>query len=220
MKMFTILFFPFLRWLPGGLGLLLRQKLYPYMLGACGRKVLFGRFVNIENPRQIHLGNNVIINDNVTLSASSFTEQGPAITLGDKVFISSGSRLHATDGKIILQSGSSVGSFCIFNTKGTITVGEHVLFAAFCKIGFYPAKYKTLFQDKRVTGQPENDIIIESGCWLGVRSIILPGVSVGTGSIVGAHTVVQKSLHSNVVAVGTPAEVMRNRFELMPDDFR
>jgi len=207
------IFYPFLRWLPGGLGLLLRQKLYPYMLGTCGRKVLFGRFVNIENPRKIHLGNNVVINDNVTLSATGFTGQGPAITLKDKVFVGAGSHLHATAGKIIIQAGSSIGSFCIFKTKGTITIGENVLFAAFCRIGYCPAEYKTMFQHKSIAKQPEYDITIEPGCWLGVRSIILPSVFVGTGSIVGAHAVVQTSLLPYVISIGTPAIVLRNRYE-------
>ena len=208
------IFYPFLRWLPGGLGLLLRQKLYPYILGTCGRKVLFGRFVNIENPRKIHLGDNVIINDNVTLSATGFTEKGPAITIKDKIFIGTGSQLHATEGKIIIQSGSSIGSFCIFKTKGTITIGENVLFAAFCKIGYCPERYKTMFQDKWILKQPECDITIEPGCWLGVRSIILPGVTVGKGSIVGAHAVVQTSLPADVISIGTPAVVLRSRYKL------
>ena len=215
MKIFTP-FYLFLRWIPGGLGLLLRQILYPYMLGACGRKVLFGRFVNIENPRKIHLRDNVIINDNVTLSASGFTQLGPAIIIEDKVFIGTGSRLHATDGRIILQSGSSIGSFCTFKTKGTITIGDHVLVAAFCRIGHGPATYKNMYQDKSIAKQPEYDITIEPGCWLGVRSIILPGVSVGTGSIVGAHAVVQTSLLPYVICAGTPAIVLRNRYKFRP----
>ena len=144
MKMFISTLYNFLRWCPGGIGLLLRQKLYPYVLGKCGRKVLFGLFVNIENPKKIHLGDNVVINDNVTLDAGDFSEQEPAITLADKVFLGAGSCLCAKDGRIIIHSGSSIGSFCILKTKSTITVGRDVLLAAFCRIGHYPTCYKSL----------------------------------------------------------------------------
>lgn len=206
-------FYFFLRWCPGGLGLLLRQKLYPFILGSCGRKVLFGRFVNIENPKKIHLGDYVVINDNVTLDAGGCHEQGPAVMLGDKVFIGAGSRLHAEAGKIFLQSGSSIGSFCVFETKCNITVGAHVLLAAYCTIGYCPTEFNFLLQEKKSAGDHENDIKIGSGCWLGVRSIILPGIIIGEGSIVGAHAVVHNTLPSYVVAVGVPAEIMRNRSE-------
>lgn len=214
MKMCTI-FYLFLRWCPGGFGIFLRQKFYPYFLGKCGRKVLFGRFVNIENPGKIYLGDHVVINDKVTLDAGGFYEQGPAIMLGDKVFVGAGSLLHTEDGngKIVLQSGSSIGSFCVLKAKGNITVGEHVLLAAFCTIGCSSAKFKFLLQDKVLAGSLENDIEIGSGCWLGVRSTILPGALVGEGSIVGAHAVVRNVLPCYVVAVGAPAKVIRNRLK-------
>lgn len=211
MTMFTPLY-SFLRWCPGGLGLFLRQRFYPLILGACGRKILFGRFVNIKNPEKIHFADNVIINDNVTLDASGFSEKGPAIILGEKVFIGSGSSLHARNGKITILPDSSVGSFCSFKANGAITIGEHVLLAAFCQIGYCPGQYKDISQSKYASTKLNNEITIEPGCWLGVRCSILPGVSIGAGSIIGAHSIVQNSIDSNVIAVGIPAKIMRYRF--------
>ncbi|MEN8233090.1 MAG: acyltransferase [Thermodesulfobacteriota bacterium] len=209
------IFYRFLRWCPGGLGIFLRQKFYPYLLGTCGKKVLFGRFVNIENPEKIHLGDHVVINDKVTLDAGCFHEQGAAIMLGDKVFIGAGSLLHTEvgNGRIVLRSGCSIGSFCVVKAKGDITIGEDVLLAAYCKIGNCSAECKGLLQDKVVAVNTDNDIEIESGCWLGVRSTVMPGVIVGEGSIVGAHAVVRHVLPRYVVAVGVPAKVIRNRLK-------
>lgn len=214
MKMCTMLYI-FLRWCPGGFGIFLRQKLYPYFLGKCGKKVLFGRFVNIENPGKINIGDYVVINDKVTLDANGFYGQGPAIMLGDKAFVGVGSllRTDGDDGKIVLQSGSSIGSFCVLGAKGNITIGEHVLLAAYCTIGCCSAECKFLLQDKVEAGSPENDIEIGSGCWLGVRSSVLPGALVGEGSIVGAHAIVRSLLPCYVVAVGSPAKVIRNRLK-------
>ena len=41
---------------PGALGLALRQSLYPLLLGACGRNVVFGQNVVLRHPHKIHIG--------------------------------------------------------------------------------------------------------------------------------------------------------------------
>ena len=48
-------------------------------------------------------------------------------------------------------------------------------------------------------------VVIEDNVWLGEFVSVLPGVTIGKGTIVGANSVVSKSLPSNVIAVGTPA---------------
>ena len=199
--------YSFLRWCPGGLGIFLRQKIYPSFLGSCGKKILIGRFVTINNPQKISLGNNVIINDKVVLDPTeSSLKLNPVIVLEDQTFIGTGSRLQTSSGTITIRTGCSIGSFCDFQATGTIIIEEQTLLAAFCRIGHPPT-----------TTQSKESITIESGCWLGVRSIIMPGVTVGTGSIIGAHAVVEESLPANIVAVGTPAKVLRNRFEEQAD---
>ncbi len=52
-------------------------------------------------------------------------------------------------------------------------------------------------------------ISIAANVWLGGGAIVLPGVSIGENSVVGAGAVVTKSLPANVVAVGNPARVIR-----------
>jgi len=52
-------------------------------------------------------------------------------------------------------------------------------------------------------------IRIESRVWLGTNSIILPGVTIGRNSIIGAGSVVTKSIPPNVIAAGNPARVIR-----------
>jgi acetyltransferase-like isoleucine patch superfamily enzyme len=46
-------------------------------------------------------------------------------------------------------------------------------------------------------------IVIEAGCWLGSRCVILPGVTVGAGSVVGANVVVKESLPPNTLLAGS-----------------
>ena len=52
-------------------------------------------------------------------------------------------------------------------------------------------------------------IHIGKNCWLGAGVIVLPGVSIGDGSVIGAGSVVTKDIPSGVVAVGNPCRVIR-----------
>lgn len=52
-------------------------------------------------------------------------------------------------------------------------------------------------------------IHIGKNCWLGAGVIVVPGVTIGDNSVIGAGAVVTKDIPANVVAVGTPARVLR-----------
>lgn len=52
-------------------------------------------------------------------------------------------------------------------------------------------------------------IRIGRNCWLGAGVIVLPGVTIGDNSVIGAGSVVTKDIPSNVVAVGNPCRVLR-----------
>lgn len=53
------------------------------------------------------------------------------------------------------------------------------------------------------------EVIIEDNVWLGEFVSVLPGVTIGKGTIVGANSVVTKSLPANVIAVGSPAKPIK-----------
>lgn len=57
---------------------------------------------------------------------------------------------------------------------------------------------------------------IKEGAWLGIRSTVLPGVSIGRHSVVSAGTVVSRNVPDNVVVGGEPAKII-NRFEGEPE---
>lgn len=207
------IFYLFLRWCPGGLGLYLRQRFYPLILKSCGRKVLFGRFVNFFNPDNVSIGNNVIISDNVTFDTCDYSGPGPAIILRDNVFVGAKSTLRVSSGKIVIEKEASIGSFCSFNAAANINVDNDVLLAAFCHIGNNPDQNFEKNTSSEITEKlATGEVNIAAGCWLGVRCVILPGVSIGEGTIIGAHALVEKSLPPYVIAFGRPAEVTRNRF--------
>ena len=53
-------------------------------------------------------------------------------------------------------------------------------------------------------------IRIESGAWIGARSTILPGVTVGHGAVVAAGAVVTRDVEPNTLVAGVPARVLRS----------
>jgi len=57
---------------------------------------------------------------------------------------------------------------------------------------------------------PSKPILLKKGCWIGANAIILPGVTIGNNSVIGAGSVVTKSIPDRVVAAGNPAKVLKN----------
>lgn len=68
------------------------------------------------------------------------------------------------------------------------------------------------------SGRPEMpQTIVGADCWLGARSTIIAGVSIGDGAIVAAGAVVTRDVEANTIVAGVPARAIRKRFDL-PDD--
>jgi len=53
--------------------------------------------------------------------------------------------------------------------------------------------------------------VIGNDVWIGTRVIILPGVEIGSGSVIGAGSIVSRSIPPYSIAVGAPAKVIRTR---------
>jgi maltose O-acetyltransferase len=87
-----------------------------------------------------------------------------------------------------------------------IVIGNHVTLSP--NVIFYGAA-----QDYHYQPMPDiaGDIIVEDNCWICANSIILPGVTIGKGSVIGAGSVVTNDIPPNSVAVGNPARVIKER---------
>lgn len=53
-------------------------------------------------------------------------------------------------------------------------------------------------------------VVLKKGCWLGANVIVLPGVTIGENSVVGAGSLVTRSIPDGVLAAGNPARIIRN----------
>src|SRR5476649_2774814 len=116
----------------GALGLALRKALYPLLLGSCGRNVVFGQNVAVRHPHKIHIGSNVVIDDNCLLDAKGDANRG--IRIGDGVFVGRNTILSCKNGDIELADGANLGFNCEVFSASRVTIGKSVLMAAYCYV--------------------------------------------------------------------------------------
>jgi acetyltransferase-like isoleucine patch superfamily enzyme len=193
----------------GAIGLALRKVMFPWLLGACGRNVIFGQNVVLRHPHKIRIGDNVVIDDNCLLDAKGTSNQG--ITIGSGVFVGRNSILSCKDGDITLGDGANVGFNCELFSASRVTIGKDTLIAAYCYViggdhDFTDASRPVLEQGRRSKG-----ILVGAGAWLGAGAKILDGVTIGDRAIVGAGSVVRQAVPDGAVAVGVPARVIADR---------
>jgi acetyltransferase-like isoleucine patch superfamily enzyme len=193
----------------GALGLALRKVLYPTLLGACGRNVIFGQNVVLRHPHKIRIGDNVFVDDNCLLDAKGESNHG--ITIGAGAFIGRNSILSCKNGDIEIADGANIGFNCEVFSASRVTIGRETLLAAYCYViggdhDFSDAGRAVLAQGRRSDG-----IAIGDGAWLGAGAKILDGVSIGSRAIVGAGAVVRDDVPEGAIAVGVPARLVVER---------
>ena len=194
---------------PGALGLALRRLAYPWLLGSCGRNVVFGPNVVLRHPHKIQIGSNVVVDDNCLLDAKGESNRG--IRIGDGVFVGRNTILSCENGDIELADGTNIGFNCEVFSASRVTVGASSLIAAYTYIiggdhDFSNPSAPVLMQARKSAG-----VTIGAGVWLGAGAKILDGVAIGDHAIVGAGAVVRSSIPARAVAVGVPARVVSSR---------
>lgn len=112
----------------------------------------------------------------------------------------------------IIEIGDNVGiSGSTINATTKITIGDNVLIGSGCLItdtDSHPLHWEDRLKndDSKTKSKP---IVIEDNVFIGARSIVLKGVTIGFGSVIGAGSVVTQSIPPNVVACGNPAKIIK-----------
>ena len=115
---------------------------------------------------------------------------------------------------VLRARGVRLGANCAINHgvflhgAAGITIGDDVVLSARCMlidaslspIGFHKTETRTY---------ANRPIIIEDGVWIGAGAIVLPGVTIGSRSIVGAGSVVSRDVSPNSIVAGNPARLIR-----------
>ena len=195
--------------MPGALGLFLRSRLYPLLLGACGRNVFFGADITLRHPNKIRIGDDVVVDDGCVLDAKGSSNAG--ITIGNGVFLGRQTSLNTKDGDIVLEDGVNISVFCTVFSASQVRCGKNTLIAAYTYLvggGHDMSNTDTAIIDQE---RPSAGITIGHNGWIGTGVSILDGVTLGHDVVIGANSVVTKDVDDFTVAAGSPAVIRRVR---------
>ena len=135
-------------------------------------------------PRCITLGDGAALDRGITLLA---TNDAARIVIGPRTYLNRHTMIDA-DALVEIGAQTMIGPFCY------ITDHDHA-----ARAGSAPA-------DGPLVSAP---VRIGERCWIGAHVSILKGVTIGDGAVIGAGSVVTKSVPPGVIAVGNPARVLK-----------
>lgn len=112
-------------------------------------------------------------------------------------------------GGITIGSGSGLGVNC--RVHGPLRIGDNVMMGPEVTILTHTHCIDRTDIPMGKQGSAVREVIIGDDVWIGMRSIILPGVRIGSGAVIGAGAVVTKDVPDYAVVGGVPARVIRYR---------
>ena len=112
-------------------------------------------------------------------------------------------------GDIEIGPGCVVNSGCVLYTGNGIRIGANVLIAANCTLA--PADHEFVDRNRLIREQGfrpgRGGIVIGDDVWIGANSVLLDGARIGTGTVIGAASLVRGALPAYCTAIGAPARV-------------
>ncbi len=106
-----------------------------------------------------------------------------------------------------LGRGTFVNHGCYFMDGGTIEIGENVFIGPFT--GFYTAAHPTDHARRNLGLEWAKPIRVGDNCWFGANVSVMPGVTIGSGCVIAAGSVVTTDIPDNSIAAGVPAVVKK-----------
>lgn len=111
------------------------------------------------------------------------------------------------DASLRIGAGSMLNFAPVIHASNAIEIGRHCLIGH--QVTIMDSSLHEEALERRLQKPEAKTVVIEDHVWIGARAIILPGVRIGRGSIIGAGSVVSKSIPPYMVAAGNPARVIR-----------
>lgn len=116
-------------------------------------------------------------------------------------------------GKKTIAINTEIGNFCSISHECIINPGSHPMNMISTSPVFYSNNniLKKSFSQKRF--EEFEKVKIGSDVWIGARTFIKGGVTIGDGAIIGAYSIVTKDVEPFTIVAGNPARVIRKRFD-------
>lgn len=133
------------------------------------------------------------------------------LTLGRWVFIGKGNAIRCHEGNL------RIGDKVVFGAKNTINcyldieIGSDCIFADWIYICDFDHRFEDLDMPIRKQGIVKSPVKIGDDCWIGEKSTVLRGVTIGHGTVVASHALVNRDIPPLSVVGGVPARVLKTR---------
>ena len=160
-------------------------------------------YVRMLAPLYQHRGRHAVIHRSVRMDTPPYRK----FSLGDYSVVESYSCINNAVGDVIIGDHTRVG---LHNTIiGPVTIGSHVNLAQGITVTALNHNFSET--DKRIDeqGVSTTPVTIDDDVWIGANAVILPGVSIGTHSVVAAGAVVTKDVPPHSLVAGVPAKVIK-----------
>ena len=160
-------------------------------------------YIRLLAPLYQHRGRHSVIHHSVRMDTPPYRQ----FRLGRYSVIESGACINNAVGDVIIGDYTRVG---LHNTIiGPVNIGHHINLAQ----GITVTALNHNFEDseKRIDEQGvcTTPVVIEDDVWIGANAVILPGVRVGTHSVVAAGAVVTKDVPPHSIVAGIPAKIIK-----------
>jgi len=134
---------------------------------------------------------------------------GARVQIGSGCEIGSRTSLTAeAHGELVLEENVFVSGGCIVAARAQVRIGTDSMLAEMVCVRDHDHDPDHPPRSGRTLSQP---VLIGERVWLGSKSSVVRGGSVGSDSVVGAHALVNRPIPPRSVAVGVPARVVRGR---------
>lgn len=164
---------------------------------------LQGKVIVTGLPSILLRGGTITIGNNVTLNSRSY---GYHINMHSPIKLATS----MPDAKIIIGDNSRLHGTCVHAYK-SIEIGKNCLIAANCQI-IDSNRHELSFEkpESRLNNTTSaKPVKISDNVWIGANSIVLPGVTIGEGSVIAAGSIVTKNVDAFTLVGGNPAKVIR-----------
>ena len=157
----------------------------------------------------------VIDNGGLKVRLQQYIKTGDKVSLGENCRLlcwdqyHSGNTIQSLNPNLVIGNNFRATRNLTIQCAGNIIIGDNVLVASDVFIINYNHGLDPITDNYLNNNLEVNEIKIEDGVWIGNSVIILPGVKIGKKSIIGAGSVVCKSIPDYCVAVGNPARIIK-----------
>jgi acetyltransferase-like isoleucine patch superfamily enzyme len=129
--------------------------------------------------------------------------KGTIVHMGSYLYFNGPGSIRRTGVRV--GENSAINRDCSLDLRGGLTIGANVSVSAEVAI------LTSAGMANSIRGSEYKPVVIEDNAWIGVRSIIMPGVTIGRGAAVGAGAVVMRDVPPATIVFGSPARPVGTR---------